>query len=138
MEEIVEFISEEPLIAAGASATIAADQKAEGEFRLNYASLAKQNWWFIGKVTLIGIIIGLIIYIILYYFGKKSFAYGAAACIVAVLVVWFFSGNVSLRDLALFVGGTIVLTIILTFFIFIVYDLLGRRYDPNGDLPPDI
>ena len=137
MEEVIELLSAEPLIAAGANATIAADERMNGEFKLNHKTLARQNWWFIGKMTLIGIVVGLVIYLIIYYFWKKSVAYAVACCVLGVLVVWFLTGNVFLRDLSLFVAGTILLTIILTFFIFIVYDMLGRRYDPSGDLPPD-
>ena len=92
-----------------------------------FLSAPKIVWHEVWPIGLLCFLIGVFVCLALIYFFKWDIFWSASIGILACFLLMLFTRNKSLIGLGTFVLSSIVLTIILTFFVFLVFDLL-RRY----------
>jgi hypothetical protein len=93
---------------------------------ISYLALKEENWSLIIPLTLIFIFIGIIALLILQLFFEFNIT--AKLCIVifftAISMVAF--GPIFLKNIGIFILVAIIITLILTAFIYLLYDLLRK------------
>lgn len=86
----------------------------------------KVNWresWIMGVICLF---IGVVVFLILHYGFNIDIFWAASIGVIVWFLSYLFTRNRSLINIGIFVLSSIVLTIILTLFVFLIFDLLKK------------
>lgn len=104
-----------------------AGKEAEETSGFSYDALMRQNWydilWRVGLTLVLTIFLMLLISPWIQKKFKRGRCYRVAIFVIIFFVTLLILGNHFLRSLSVFVLGAIVITSILTVFIFLIYDV---------------
>ncbi len=125
--ELLETLLPEELIGSIDSSFKRAGEDTEEKSGFSYDVLVKQNWYDIGWRFLLTLLITFFIMMLISTRIRKKFSrgrcYQVAISVLIFFVILLILGNRFLKNLSVFVLGAIIITSILTVFIFLIYDV---------------
>ena len=125
--ELLEDILPQELVGGLDAGYKRASEETEEQSGFSYDALRRQNWhdilWRVGLTLILTVLLMLLISPWIQKKFKRGRCYQVATFFLIFFVTLFILGNHFLKNLSVFILGAIVITSILTVFIFLIYDL---------------